>query len=446
MKQKADELKELYSDKIDIMYYEMKKYKISKPIYLKIVQEILKRDEMKNIKEDQFLKYLKEEVLLIITIDYCNWKVSLDYFENNFEQYMKSIALITVLEYEQERLLFERKNGNEVIKNILFNCNLKLVVSIAKSYEGKGLDLLDLIQEGNIALMKAIEKYDCTQGYKFSTYLTKVVKRHIQDAISEKGNVISIDTNVGWKMRAFNKRRAQLESQFNRTLSPSELAIHTGLSEDIINKYLSYSQPVLSLQELMFDDDNVKLEDTIVVDDNLSDILDSKILNEYLYEFIKKLDEREKYIILKFYGFTGENKVTDRELAKEFDLSSQAIANIKNAALRKLKRMFIESNLYSETDDSKKLCTEKIHYDICTNEIMDIYTEIVQSGEIYSLFNEQEIAIINFKYLNNKYPKTIAKSLNVTIDTVQLTINKFLTLVKERLDKKKNDLAILRKF
>ncbi len=255
-------------------------------------------------------------------------------------QYLKEIGRIPLLVGDQEKELAERMmKGDDEAKNILVESNLRLVVSIAKKYLGRGMYFLDLIQEGNLGLMKAVDKFDYTKGYKFSTYATWWIRQAITRAIADQARTIRIPVHMVETIHKVTKYSRQMLQELGREPTAEEIGEKIGLSADRVREILKISQDPVSLETPIGEEEDSHLGDFIPDDDTPApaDAAASTILREVIERELHTLTPREEHVIkLRFGLYDGRNRTLE-EVGKEFDITRERIRQIEAKALRKLR-------------------------------------------------------------------------------------------------------------
>jgi len=267
-----------------------------------------------------------------------------EYYENNHnsvETYFKEIGNIPVLTKEEEiELAIRIKQGDEKALKLLVSCNLKLVVSIAKKYLNTGMAFLDLIQEGNMGLLRAAEKFDHTLGNRFSTYATLWIKQSISRAITDQSKTIKIPVHMAQKIAAYKKAVEKLSGELKREPTLNELVCELKFSEEQINNIIQVAKETISLDVPMGEHEDTKMLDFVVEDKqycNPEKVLNEKMLAEKLKEIISTLEKREQEVLIYRFGLFGNNEETLEEIGRRLDLSGERIRQIELKALRKLK-------------------------------------------------------------------------------------------------------------
>lgn len=267
--------------------------------------------------------------------------------ENSTEIYLKEIGDIPLLTTEEEVELAKRiEAGDEEARKKFCESNLKLVISIAKKYINYGIPLLDLIQEGNIGLMKAIDNFDYRKGHKFSTYATYWIRQAIRIAVKNQSRLIRLPENINIKVNQILRTRNQLIQETGFEPVPEEIAERTGIDLDEVNDLLESSQFPFSLDVDVSPNDNSKafdetgqLRDFISDDESISPEknIDLLSLREELEQALNVLNDQEKEVIRMRFGLDDGVVKTQKEVGDEFGLTKTRIGQIERKALSKLK-------------------------------------------------------------------------------------------------------------
>ena len=254
--------------------------------------------------------------------------------------YLKEIGLHPLLKFEEEIQLAKQyeKNSEEAREKLIVS-NLRLVVSVAKKHIGRGLSFLDLIQEGNQGLMKAVEKYDWRRGYKFSTYATWWIRQAITRAIADQSRTIRIPVHMVENINKLYKIQRKLMQKYNRTPSIDELTKELEMPEEDVKNLFRISQKTTSLSTTINDEEDATLEE-FIKDPNQSSIYDNvtnKFIKEYLFEVLDTLTPRERKVLVLRYGLEDGKPRTLEEVGKQFSVTRERIRQIEAKAIRKLK-------------------------------------------------------------------------------------------------------------
>ena len=254
--------------------------------------------------------------------------------------YLKEIGKVPLLSAEEEIELAKRmENGDQAAKKRLAEANLRLVVSIAKRYVGRGMLFLDLIQEGNLGLIKAVEKFDYTKGYKFSTYATWWIRQAITRAIADQARTIRIPVHMVETINKLIRVSRQLLQELGREPTPEEIAEEMNMPVDRVREILKISQEPVSLETPIGEEEDSHLGD-FIKDDNVpvpADAAAFTLLKEQLEEVLGTLTEREQKVLTLRFGLEDGRARTLEEVGKEFNVTRERIRQIEAKALRKLR-------------------------------------------------------------------------------------------------------------
>ena len=260
--------------------------------------------------------------------------------EDPVRMYLKEIGKVPLLSAEEEITLAKRmENGDESAKKRLAEANLRLVVSIAKRYVGRGMLFLDLIQEGNLGLIKAVEKFDYRKGYKFATYATWWIRQAITRAIADQARTIRIPVHMVETINKLIRVSRQLLQELGREPQPEEIAKEMNMSVDRVREILKISQEPVSLETPIGEEEDSHLGD-FIQDDNVpvpADAAAFTLLKEQLVEVLGTLTEREQKVLRLRFGLDDGRARTLEEVGKEFNVTRERIRQIEAKALRKLR-------------------------------------------------------------------------------------------------------------
>ncbi len=260
--------------------------------------------------------------------------------EDPVRMYLKEIGKVNLLTAEQEIKLAQRmEEGDEDAKKRLAEANLRLVVSIAKRYVGRGMLFLDLIQEGNLGLIKAVEKFDYRKGYKFSTYATWWIRQAITRAIADQARTIRIPVHMVETINKLIRVSRQLLQELGREPTPEEIAEEMDMSVDRVREILKISQEPVSLETPIGEEEDSHLGD-FIQDDNVpvpADAAAFTLLKEQLVEVLGTLTEREQKVLRLRFGLDDGRARTLEEVGQEFNVTRERIRQIEAKALRKLR-------------------------------------------------------------------------------------------------------------
>ncbi len=254
--------------------------------------------------------------------------------------YLKEIGRIPLLNFDQEITLAKKvEKGDEEAKKILVNSNLRLVVSIAKKYVGRGLTLLDLIQEGNQGLIRAVEKYDWRRGFKFSTYATWWIRQSITRAIADQARTIRIPVHMVENINRFLRASRKLMQELGREPTPEEVAKVLGIDPEKALEIIKISQEPASLESPVSDEEDSRLGDFIhdSAAPTLFDSASRELLKEQVDQVLGTLSDRERRVLEERFGLKDGRPKTLEEVGKMFAVTRERIRQIEAKSLRKLR-------------------------------------------------------------------------------------------------------------
>lgn len=271
--------------------------------------------------------------------------------ENAIQLYLQEVNKFNTLSEEEEKSLFlSFANGNIAAKNKIIEANLKLVISIAKLYKNTvSFSLLDLIQEGNIGLSIAVDKYDPSRGVRFSTCAAWYIKQAISRAVENKNKSIRVPSYVQETLNKIKKVERQLAIQYEREPTAEEVAQHLNLSKEDILKIQKYNSDICSLDIPVGNDEESSLGDLIIDKNNLNpeQFLELEIKKEIIDQALSSLEPREKEVIQYRYGLIDGKVYTLEQIGKKFNLTKERIRQIEDGALRKLRNP-LRANILKE--------------------------------------------------------------------------------------------------
>lgn len=256
----------------------------------------------------------------------------------NISEYLKSISYYPLLTKDEEyELSCKALQGDSMAREKLVISNLRLVVSIAKKYIGSGMSMQDLIQEGNIGLIKAVEKFDVSQGKRFSTYATFWIKQSIFRALSTTKGIMRYPAYVHDKITKITKFTYNYKKTHNDMPSPAVIGLHLELSEEEVEKYID----LINLSYVSFDEPvgtNANLHNLIPSTDSFEDDFFDQFENSEIRILLNNLDEKEQRVLIYRFGLFGSDELTLEEIGNKLDLTRERIRQIQNMALKKLKK------------------------------------------------------------------------------------------------------------
>ncbi|MDD3086503.1 MAG: RNA polymerase sigma factor RpoD [Patescibacteria group bacterium] len=270
--------------------------------------------------------------------------------DDSVRMYLREIGRISLLKTEDEIRLAKRiEKGDQLAKRQLAEANLRLVVSIAKKYIGRGLSLLDAIQEGNTGLMRAVEKFDYKKGYKFSTYATWWIRQAITRAIADQARTIRIPVHMIETINKLIRVQRQLVQDLGREPTPEEIAQEMGIEVEKVEHIIKISQETVSLESPVGEESDSKLGDFIEDDKNLSPEENAiyQLLKGDVDRFLQVLAPREQKVLKMRFGLETGRTHTLEEVGKEFGVTRERIRQIEAKALQKLKKSEQSDNIHN---------------------------------------------------------------------------------------------------
>jgi len=260
--------------------------------------------------------------------------------EDPVRMYLKEIGTVPLLSADEELILAKRKaEGDEHAKERLIEANLRLVVSIAKRYTGRGMSFLDLVQEGNLGLIKGVEKFDYTKGYKLSTYATWWIRQSVTRALADQARTIRVPVHMVETINKMSKMQRKLTLELGYEPSVCELAEALDMSEEKVMEIMQIAREPASLETPIGEEDDSNLGD-FVADNNVvtpEGNVESVMLREHIDALLGDLKERERQVIVLRFGLEDGHPRTLEEVGKEFNVTRERIRQIEAKALRKLR-------------------------------------------------------------------------------------------------------------
>ena len=289
-----------------------------------------------DLDDDSFMKDGEEEEIDLDAVDLLEGIGT----EDPVRMYLKEIGTVPLLTADEELLLAQRKaDGDESAKERLIEANLRLVVSIAKRYTGRGMSFLDLVQEGNLGLIKGVEKFDYTKGYKLSTYATWWIRQSVTRALADQARTIRVPVHMVETINKMSKMQRKLTLELGYEPSVSELAEALEMSEDKVMEIMQIAREPASLETPIGEEDDSNLGD-FVADSNAvtpEGNVESVMLREHIDALLGDLKERERQVIVLRFGLEDGHPRTLEEVGKEFNVTRERIRQIEAKALRKLR-------------------------------------------------------------------------------------------------------------
>ena len=325
----AEELKglEIDSDALDKLYNKLVDNKI----------QVVAEADVDSSSGEAKLKPKEETEEIILNDEDITKDININ---DPVRMYLKEIGRISLLSSTEEMEISQRvAAGDEEAKRILAESNLRLVVSIAKRYVGRGLLFLDLIQEGNIGLMKAVEKFDYDKGYKFSTYATWWIRQAITRALADQARTIRVPVHMVETINKMSRVQRQLTLELNREPSEEEIAKKMGVGIEKVREVLKISQEPVSLETPIGEEEDSHLGDFLKDESSLSpeEYTENEILKEEIKEVLMSLQAREQEVLELRFGLIDGTCHTLEEVGKKFNVTRERIRQIEAKALRKLR-------------------------------------------------------------------------------------------------------------
>lgn len=333
-KQELDKIIELYKEKKAIPEDELLNRMDRIELDASEMEDVYKTLEENNIK---VISVADQEKLSDQMIQKIMNEVSID---DSVKMYLKDIGRVPLLSPQEEIEIAQRMaNGDEEAKKELINANLRLVVNIAKRYVGRGMQFLDLIQEGNLGLMKAVEKFDYTRGYKFSTYATWWIRQAITRSLADQARTIRIPVHMVETINRMTKISRMLLQKLGREPTQAEIAEAMGITEAKVAEIQKIALDPVSLETPIGEEEDSHLGDFIEDKTTASqlDIAESKMLKEQIEEILGTLAPRESAVLILRYGLRDNRPRTLEEVGKVFNVTRERIRQIEAKALRKLR-------------------------------------------------------------------------------------------------------------
>lgn len=260
--------------------------------------------------------------------------------EDPVRMYLKEIGTVPLLTAEEELSLAKKKSeGDPIAKQRLIEANLRLVVSIAKRYTGRGMSFLDLVQEGNLGLIKGVEKFDYTKGYKLSTYATWWIRQSVTRALADQARTIRVPVHMVETINRMSKMQRKLTLELGYEPSTAELAQALGVTEEKVLEIMQIAREPASLETPIGEEDDSNLGDFVADNNTVTPEanIESVMLREHIDTLLEDLKEREKQVIILRFGLQDGHPRTLEEVGKEFNVTRERIRQIEAKALRKLR-------------------------------------------------------------------------------------------------------------
>ena len=293
-------------------------------------------DELLGLEDDDFTKDDEGEEIDLDAVDLLEGIGT----EDPVRMYLKEIGTVPLLTAEEEySLAMKKQAGDEYAKQRLIEANLRLVVSIAKRYTGRGMSFLDLVQEGNLGLIKGVEKFDPEKGFKLSTYATWWIRQSVTRALADQARTIRVPVHMVETINKMSKMQRKLTLELGYEPSVKELAEHLDMTEEKVQEIMQIAREPASLETPIGEEDDSNLGDFVADANVLSPEgnVESVMLREHIDSLLDDLKERERQVIVLRFGLEDGHPRTLEEVGKEFNVTRERIRQIEAKALRKLR-------------------------------------------------------------------------------------------------------------
>ena len=293
-------------------------------------------DELLGLEDDDFAKDEEGEEIDLDVVDLLEGIGT----EDPVRMYLKEIGTVPLLTAEEEySLAMKKQAGDEYAKQRLIEANLRLVVSIAKRYTGRGMSFLDLVQEGNLGLIKGVEKFDPEKGFKLSTYATWWIRQSVTRALADQARTIRVPVHMVETINKMSKMQRKLTLELGYEPSVKELAEHLDMTEEKVQEIMQIAREPASLETPIGEEDDSNLGDFVADANVLSPEgnVESVMLREHIDSLLDDLKERERQVIVLRFGLEDGHPRTLEEVGKEFNVTRERIRQIEAKALRKLR-------------------------------------------------------------------------------------------------------------
>lgn len=416
MQLSSEELYQKHKELFDSLYYTNDSFQITLPEYKKIVIEAINNSKIEYNGKISYILYLKKRIIKRIKQD------EIIENTNSLNEYIKDINKIKpITEDEEKELLLKASNGDKEAKNVIVEHYLRLVISMARRYANKSLSFEDLIQEGNFGLMKAIEKFDPSMGYRFSTYATWWIRQSISRAIADKGSVVRLPVHLYEKVNLVRKATITLEQELKRKPTTKEIANYLRLSEKVVNLALKNGTEPCSLNDFISEEESLEYEDVLQSNDSVEDKVILKFLKDDINKLFdsKILTEREKEVLKLRYGFYDNSTYILGDVSKIYGVTGERIRQIEENALKKLRKSKIIYEFLDYMDSPQKAFNNinKMSDGIKDNTVKDKkhYFEEVSFDDKYGIVETKKVKSI-YSYFN-KYSRA---KINIGIGRLDL--------------------------
>lgn len=333
----------LTGDQMDLVYQYLEENRIEvinsedeDDVDISKIDKILEEDAMFMEPTDEELEEEEEENIDLDAIDLLEGVGT----EDPVRMYLKEIGTVPLLSAEEELRLAKRKSeGDQNAKDRLIEANLRLVVSIAKRYTGRGMSFLDLVQEGNLGLIKGVEKFNYDKGFKLSTYATWWIRQSVTRALADQARTIRVPVHMVETINRMSKMQRKLTLELGYEPSAAELANALDMSESKVLEIMQIAREPASLETPIGEEDDSNLGDFVADNNTVTPEanIEAVMLREHIDQLLQDLKERERQVILLRFGLEDGHPRTLEEVGKEFNVTRERIRQIEAKALRKLR-------------------------------------------------------------------------------------------------------------
>lgn len=265
--------------------------------------------------------------------------------------YMHEIGFKPLLTSEEEVKLAQLvQTGDHAAKNLMIESNLRLVVKIARRYLPSGMDLLDLIEEGNLGLIRAVEKFDPNMGYRFSTYATWWIRHMIERAIMNQGRTVRIPVHIGKEIQGYKRKARALEQKLDHTPTSAEVTEATQKSVEEIQRLMGLSKSIVSIDAPISEDDTTSFSDTMVDDNNINPeqtMIEANIV-QLIDRWLGTLQELQREVIARRFGLRGYERSTLEEVSKVMEINREKVRQLQERGIRKLRQIMYDEGISTE--------------------------------------------------------------------------------------------------
>lgn len=331
---------------------------------------------------------------------------------DSVNEYFKNISdLVKQIDRSEEASLWKKaKKGDKAARQRLVQMHLRLVVPTAKRFSRFGIELMDLIEEGNLGLLQAIDKFDPSKGYRFSTYAIHWIEQYIRRAVEEQCGTIKIPSHAWDNLRAWTRNWEKLKAKLGREPSLKEMSVKMNISARQVRSILDTLNAAYSIDSLSSgpnEDDDITLEDTITDSGkgNPADLVDLASSNKELLAILDEIPARDKYILIMRYGINSENTLTLADVSQKLGISRERVRQIEERAVRAVRKKAQELGLFEKQE--KDFATKNIHGGMTIKAKTNILGDVIGKDKMSKLAKEQNKAKQQALAANKAAKKTV---------------------------------------